>query len=188
MSLLPAFSPSRSFVASVLPGLVPRAPALTHLVASYRRIGVRMPPSQTEIYRDGELTTMLFHELTPGRIQDEVVRVLVGESDPSAPLIATVYAGKTQFVEMAQLIMFLLKERPEATILVTACGCITVDQEAVIRQGMFDGKIAAAAWCDCGGSLMTRDIRRAVTKNWKPVEADIQLSPRSTESSVDLGA
>ncbi len=188
MPLLPAFIPSRDFLQTVLPGLIPAKPSLTHVVASYNRIGTRRYARPVEIVRENELTTLLFPELTLGRIQSDVIRAVESESDPSAPMIATVYVGVRLFVEMMQLVMFLLESRPDARIVAIACPCITIDQEAMIRRGVQAGKIVVAAWCDCGGSLMTRDIRRAVAKNWTPAEADVQISPLSPESSVDLGA
>jgi len=188
MSLLPAFARSRKFVEDVLPGLIPTAPSLTHVVASYNRIGTRRPSRPFEITRENDLTTLLFPELTLGCEHSDVMPVVLDESDGFTPLLATVYVGGRQFIEMLQLVHFLLKARPDARIIAVACPCITKDQEAILQHGARERKIAAAVWCDCGGSLVTRDIKRAVTKNWKPAEADVQLSPLSTESSVDLGA
>lgn len=188
MPLLPAFAPPRTFVTDVLPGLIPTGPSLIHVIASYNRIGVRRPSRSFEILRENNLVTLLFPELTLSRIQSDVVRVVKIESDASAPLLATVYVGRSLFVEMLQLVALLLEARPDAQVIAIACPCITKDQEAIIRSGVKAGKIVAAAWCDCGGSLMTRDIQRAVAKNWTPADADVQLSPLSPESSVDLGA
>lgn len=186
MQLLPAFARPITFVADVLPGLVPRSETLTHLVASYRRVGVITPTNKTEISRENDLTTILFHDLTTERIQSEVIRVLRAESDQLAPTLATIYAGRSGFVEILQLVTFVLDERPDATIVIASCGCVTEEQESIVLHGLRSGNIAAAVWCECGGSLMTRDIQRAVKKNWKPAEASVQLSPLSTESSVDL--
>ena len=188
MPLLPAFIPSRDFLQTVLPGLIPAKPSLTHVVASYNRIGTRRYARPVEIVRENELTTLLFPELTLRRIQSDAIRAVESESDPSSPMIATIYVGGRLFVEMMQLVVFLLESRPDARIVAVACPCITTDQEAIVRSGVKACRIAAAVWCDCGGTNTTRDIQRAVAKNWTPAEADVQISPLSPESSVDLGA
>ena len=185
---LPALHSPAAFPTSVLPGLLRTVPSLTHIVASYNRIGIRRPSRPYEIYRDNGLTTLTLPELTPGRILSDASRVLESETDRFAPMIATVYVGNRLFVEMLLFVSIVLKIRPSARVIALSCPCITTDQEEILRRGMQSGKLASAAWCDCGGRLMIRDIDRAVRKNWTPAEADIQLSPLSTEASVDLGA
>ncbi len=184
---LPAFSPCQHFIQAVLPGLIHADASLTHVVASYNRIGSRRPAMPAEILRADGLTSLLFSELTLGRIQTDVVRVVRKESDPLVPMIATVYVGGRQFVEMMQLVVLLREARPDARIVAIACPCITTDQEETVRRGIEAGKLTAAAWSDCGGTNMIRDIHRAVEKNWISDESDIQFSHHST-NSVDLGA
>lgn len=188
MSPLPAFPPSRTFLTDVLPGLIPKSASLTHVVATYNRIGTRRPGFPAEILSREEMVTILFSELAMDRIQSDVTRIIADESDPRAPMIATVYVGGRRFPEMLQLIVRLREFRPDARIVAIACPCITQDQENTLRRGVRAGTFAAAAWSDCGGTNMTQDILRALEKNWIPAEADFQPPLSSTDSSADLGA
>ena len=183
----PAFVPSHVFTSTVLPGLLPDTRSLTHVVASYRRIGFVEPPTLTEIVRGNGLATVRFHDLTHDRVHDEVPRILRTETDGNSPLLATVYAGPTGFLRMVQLIAFLLEERPDAQIVAAACACIGDDQEEILLAGARNGTIAALVWAECGGSHAMRNIDRSVKANWTPATANVRPYPLSA-NSADLGA
>jgi hypothetical protein len=117
-----------------------------------------------------------------------VPRLLEERTDPSDPIVAFVYAGPNKFTEMMQLIHNVREVRPKTVIVVLSCGCLTEKQESVVLLGMTEGMIAHAVDCGCGGYRLTRAIHDAVKKNWTPADADVQISPLSPESSVDLGA
>ena len=185
---LPAISPHRPFTETILPGLIPMRGRLTHVMATYHRIGSRVPVRPAEVCRDNGLTALLFSELGLGEIQSDVGRVILAESDPSAPLLATVYVGGLRFVQMMQLVAHVLEARPDARVVTIACPHITEKQETTLRRGIQAGKLAAAAWCDCGGTNTMCDIRRAVEKNRIPDESDIQLPSLRTTPSASLGA
>ena len=181
-----ALSKPDVFLQNVLPELIPNAPAFTSVVASRHRIGLFAPKSQTEIRRRNGLTSISFHHLTMEGISTEAIPVLTRETDPTEPILATVYAGKNCFLESLHLVVAIREARPNVQVVILACECISPEQEAIVLRGLEERKIRHAAWCLCGGSKHTADVRRAVKNNWTPVHTDVQPPPSA--DSADLGA
>lgn len=182
MPLLPA----KIFLRDVLPGLIPRAPSFAHVVASYNQIGFPAPKKPTEVHRRNDLTTISFHNLDKDRMGREFVRVLRGETDPSAPSLATVYAGKTMFEPMMDLAAIVQDVLPGAKIVVLSCPCLGAEKRSVLHSYVRESLISTAVECECAGSITTRDIRSAVQRKWTPVHTDAHIPPST--NPVDLRA
>lgn len=172
------------FLQHVLPGLA-RGSALTHLVGTYHWVGTRPPIMPTEITIDDELTQILLHGLTPTRIVGELPELLRNHVDSESPLLATLYAGRSGFLDTLTVVELVMRAHPSAQLVIAACGCVTEDQEFVLRRGMECGVISHVVWVECGGSKAMGLIRDAV--------ADSRLGPaihavQPTADSPSLGA
>lgn len=172
------------FLQHALPGLV-RGSSLTHLVATYHWIGTRPPIMPTEIAIDDDLKQILLHSLTPTRVMRELPDLLRDHVDADTPFLATIYAGRSGFLDMLALLECVHAMRPDGRFVIVTCGCLTEDQEFVLRRGLETGVLSHVVWAPCGGSWAMGQIRDAVA-NSRPMAAI--PAPASAVDSPSLGA
>ncbi len=172
------------FLHHVLPGLA-RGASLTHLVATYHWVGTRPPIMPTEIVVDDGFTQILLHELTPARVMCELPGLLRNHVDQDVPLLATIYAGRCGFLDMLVVLELVRTVHPSARVVIVTCGCVTEDQEYVLRRGIEAGVISHVVWASCGGSKALGMIRDAVVE----ARANVTVLPaRAADASPSLGA
>lgn len=164
MPLPTGFSRLSHFLRDVLPGLA-HGPSLIHVLGSNRRVGVLSPAFPTEIAIDDGLTTIQFHDLTPRRIVAEVPDVLRGNADQDAPLLATIYAGRSGFLTMLGLVESVRAAHSGARFVILTCHCLTDDQEYFLRSGIDAGILSRVVVVPCGGSKSMGEIRDAVAQS-----------------------